>query len=130
MALRPANPDVFTQLGLYEETPEADLEEAATAYAAGDLEASAAAADDARLTWIQAADVGRTRAVVIALIAIAILLLVILSIAAIVRLRRGGRDGPALAAATAEAGAVPAAGDPDPTDVVVRSDPSTPEPPV
>ena len=120
VALRPVNPDVFTQLGLYEETPEADLEEAATAYAAGDLDGSAAAADEARLTWISAADVGRTRAVVIALIAIAILLLVVLSIAAIVRLRRGRRGGPALAAATAEAGAVPAAGDPDPTDVVVR----------
>jgi len=40
------------------------------------------------------------------------------------------RSGPELAAATAEAGAVPAAGDPDPTDVVIRSDPSTPEPPV
>ena len=50
VALRPADPDVFTQLGLYEETPEADLEEAATAHAAGDLDASAAAADDARVT--------------------------------------------------------------------------------
>ena len=129
-ALRPVNPDVFTQLGLYEETPGADLEEAATAYAAGDLEASAAAADDARLTWIQAADVGRTRAVVIALIAIAILLLALLSIAAIVRLRRGRHIGPALAAATDETGVVPSAVDPDPTDVVIRSDPAAPEPPV
>jgi hypothetical protein len=121
---------VFTQLGLYEDTPEADLEEAATAYAAGDLDAAAAAADDARVTWIQAADVGRTRAVVIVLIAVAILLLVILSIAAIVRLRRGRRHGPVLAAELAAAGALPAVADPDPTDVVVRSDASTPEPPV
>jgi hypothetical protein len=127
VAIQPVNPDVFTQLGLYEETPEADLEEAATAYAAGDLEGSAAAADDARLTWIQAADVGRTRALVIALIAIAILLLVALSILAIVRLGRGRRPGPALAA---EASAVPAAADPDPTEVVIRSDPSAPKPPV
>ncbi len=126
VALRPANPDVFTQLGLYEETPETDLKEAATAYAAGDLDGSAAAADEARLTWISAADVGRTRAVVIALITIAILLLLVLSIAGIVRLRRGRRARPALAA---ESGAMPATGDPDPTDVVIVSDPSTPKPP-
>ena len=94
VALRPADPDVFTQLGLYEETPEADLKEAATAYAAGDLDGSAAAADEARLTWISAADVGRTRAVVIALITIAILLLLVLSIV-------GHRPRPAEAGAPA-----------------------------
>ena len=66
--------------------------------------------DEARLTWISAADVGRTRAVVIALITIAILLLIVLSIAAIVRVRRGRRALPALAA---ETGAMPATGDPD-----------------
>ena len=62
----------------------------------------------------------------IALITIAILLLFVLSIAAIVRLQRGRRARPALAA---ESDAVPATGDPDPTDVVIASDPSTPKPP-
>jgi hypothetical protein len=125
VATRPLNPDVFMQLGLYEETPDADLEDAASAYAAGDLDASAAAADEARLTWIQAGDVGRTRAVILAVIAIAIVLLVVLAILMLVRLRRGRRHGPSLTIAEA-AGAAPVGGDPDPTEVVIRSDPSTP----
>ena len=81
------------------------------------------------MTWIRAADVGRTRAVVIVLIAVAILLLVILR-SPPSSASAGRRHGPVLAVETAEAGAPPAAADPDPTDVVVRSDASTPKPPV
>ena len=127
VASRPANPDVFTQLGLWDATPEDDLAEAATAYASGHLEASSAAADDARLTWIQADGVGRTRAVMIAVVVMGILLLLIVSIVAVVRIRRARRRHalqPSLAGAAA-----PPAIDPDPTEVVPRVDPTTPDQP-
>jgi predicted cobalt transporter CbtA len=120
---------VFTQLGLWDATPEDDLAEAATAYTSGDLEASSAAADDARLTWIQADGVGRTRAVMIAVVVVGILLLLIVSIVAVVRIRRARRRH-AIQPSLAGAAAPPPATDPDPTEVVSRVGPTTPDPPV
>jgi hypothetical protein len=129
VASRPANPDVFTQLGLWDATPEDDLAEAATAYTSGDLEASSAAADDARLTWIQADGVGRTRAVMIAVVVVGILLLLIVSIVAVVRIRRARRRH-AIQPSLAGAAAPPPTTDPDPIEVVSRVGPTTPDPPV
>jgi hypothetical protein len=121
---------VFTQLGLWDATPETDLAKAAQAYAAGDLEASSASADAARLVWIQADGVGRTRAVMLALVALGILLLVIVSIVAAVRIRRARRrpaaDGAALAAPAEPA----AATDRDSTELVSGVGPTNPNPPV
>jgi hypothetical protein len=130
VASQPTNPDVFTQLGLWDATPETDLAKAAQAYAAGDLEASSASADAARLVWIQADGVGRTRAVMLALVALGILLLVIVSIVAAVRIRRARRrpaaDGAALAAPAEPA----AATDRDSTELVSGVGPTNPNPPV
>ena len=130
---RPANSDVFTQLGLWDATPEADLTKAAKAYTAGDLEASSASADAARLTWTQADAVGRTRAVMIAVVALGILLLLLVSIVAVVRIRRARRPhaaagGAALAAPAAPLTPTPAI-DPDATEVVPRVEPGSPNPP-
>jgi hypothetical protein len=87
---RPAAPDLITQLGLWEETPEVDLEEAATAYAAGDLESSARASEAALLVWLNAAQVGQGRALIIGSVAAGILLALLFGIAALVRRRRRG----------------------------------------
>jgi hypothetical protein len=132
-ASRPANSDVFTQLGLWDATPEADLTKAAKAYSAGDLEASSASADAARLTWIQADAVGRTRAVMISVVALGILLLLIVSMVAVVRIRRArrrhaGAGGAALVPAAEPLTPTPAM-DPDATEVVPRVDPGSPNPP-
>jgi hypothetical protein len=138
VATKPSNPDVFAQLGLWQETPEKELTTAATAYAAGDLDKSAAAADDARLTWIGAAGVGRTRALMILGAVIGVVLLIALAILTLIRVRRGRRPTTEVApagAAAAPPGAAPSASalttatDPDPTEVVPRIDSTTPEPP-
>lgn len=124
VATRPTNPDVFAQLGLWQETPEKELKTAATAYAAGDLEKSSAAADEARLTWIGAAGVGRTRALMILGAVIGVVLLIALAILTLIRVRRGGRRTTEVATAGQTV-----ATDPDPTEIVPRIDTTTPEPP-
>jgi hypothetical protein len=129
VASRPANPDLFTQLGLWDSTPEHDLTKAAKAYAAGDLEASSASADAARLVWIQADGVGRTRAVMLALVALGILLLVIVSIVAAVRIRRARRRSAAGSPALAAPAEPTPATDPDPTEIVSGVGPTSPNPP-
>jgi hypothetical protein len=91
VAARPADPDLITQLGLWEETPELDLEAAATAYAAGDLEASARASEAALGTWLGAANVGQGRALIIASVAVGILLALLFAIAALLQRRRNRR---------------------------------------
>ena len=132
---RPEHPDVFTQLGLWDATPERNLEAASKAYTAGDLEGAATDADDARLTWIGAASVGRTRAALIAAVVIGILLLLGLAVFAFVRLRRNRRQRSLAGASAAAAPAVPVASasapatDPDPTELVHRVDPTSPEQP-
>jgi HAMP domain-containing protein len=115
---------VFAQLGLWQETPEKELKTAATAYAAGDLEKSSAAADEARLTWIGAAGVGRTRALMILGAVIGVVLLIALAILTLIRVRRGGRRTTEVATAGQTV-----ATDPDPTEIVPRIDTTTPEPP-
>jgi hypothetical protein len=90
---RPEHPDVFTQLGLWDATPERNLEAASKAYTAGDLEGAATDADDARLTWIGAASVGRTRAALIAAVVIGILLLLGLAVFAFVGCAATGASG-------------------------------------
>jgi hypothetical protein len=126
---------VFTQLGLWDATPERNLEAASKAYTAGDLEGAATDADDARLTWIGAASVGRTRAALIAAVVIGILLLLGLAVFAFVRLRRNRRQRSLAGASAAAAPAVPVAPasapatDPDPTELVHRVDPTSPEQP-
>ena len=121
VASKPVNPDVFTQLGLWDATPEKDLAKAAKAYTAGDLETSAASADGARLLWIQADGVGRTRAVMIALVVLGILLLVIVSFVAAVRIRRARRHPAGVTG--------PAVADPDPAEIVPVVDPTSSKPP-
>jgi hypothetical protein len=121
VASKPANPDVFTQLGLWDAAPEKDLAKAAKAYTAGDLETSAASADGARLLWIQADGVGRTRAVMIALVVLGILLLVIVSFVAAVRIRRARRHPAGVTG--------PAVADPDPAEIVPVVDPTSSKPP-
>jgi hypothetical protein len=132
---QPKDPDVFTQLGLWDATPERNLEAAKKAYTAGDLEGAVTDADDARMTWIGAASVGRTRAALIAAVVIGILLLLGVAAFALVRLRRNRRQR---ALAVASAGVAPVAPvppastpatDPDPTELVHRVDPTSPEQP-
>ena len=87
-AARPAQPDVVQQLGLWGETPEANLENARNAFAAGDLEGAAREAMDAQATWQGAGEVGRNRI----LIALGITILVILALVVLAsqwRSRRG-----------------------------------------
>ena len=113
---RPADPDVVTQLGLWEATPDVDLEAAASAFAAGDLEASAAAADAARLTWLGAPEIGRTRALIIAAVVLAVLFVLIVSILGLVRRSRHRRATRAGGGSADVAVAV----DPDRTEVGPR----------
>lgn len=74
-AARPVTPDPFQTLGLAGSEPEADLAEARRAFEAGDLEASTAAAADARATWEEAWAEGRARAI-LAVVLVAALLIV------------------------------------------------------
>ena len=72
-ALRPREITPILALGLWGQTPDAQLAEAREAFAKGDLEASAAAAEDAAWTWTNAESLGQSRAVSIGLIVLAIL---------------------------------------------------------
>ena len=89
VAARPAASDPLVSLGLWGATPEADLDQARTRFAAGDLAGSAAAADSAVAAWSGAADVGRGRLVSAAALGLALVLgLVILVIGLRGRRRR------------------------------------------
>jgi hypothetical protein len=96
---RPVDPGPIVQLGLWEADPESDLVAAAGAYAAGNLPASAAAADSARQTWETAAEVGQGRAILIGAIVIAVLLGLLLAAFLLLR-RRSWQRGLALATAS------------------------------
>ena len=100
VASEPADPDLITQLGLWDTTPRVDLAAAAKAYAAGDLEASVSASESARLTWLQAPEVGRTRALIIGSVATLVVLLLMLGVVALVRLARGRNQTAAASDAT------------------------------
>jgi hypothetical protein len=81
VASRPTGDGPLLALGLWDETPEADLAGAREAFARGDLSGSAAAADDAAATWSGAAGLGQGRAVSLAVLAIAVLLTLLLIVA-------------------------------------------------
>lgn len=88
-ALRPVDESPMLTLGLWGETPEADLDNAASALAAGDLDAAHAAAAEAATTWSSAETIGTTRAASIgALVAALLLGVTIAAVAVRGRLRR------------------------------------------
>ncbi|HYH92705.1 MAG TPA: hypothetical protein VD763_06080 [Candidatus Saccharimonadales bacterium] len=102
-ALRPAEVGPLMALGLWGETPEADLTAAHDAFARGDLATSAAAADEAAATWNNAASIGQGRAISIGVLVLAAVFALVLLIAAIRRRRRPRTDlVPASAAGSAE----------------------------
>lgn len=88
LALRPAESNPFIELGLYGETPEADLVAARDALARGDLEDSVAASTDAADTWAGAEALGQGRAFSIALLLLAGLLVVVMVVTTVRRRRR------------------------------------------
>ncbi len=90
-ALRPGEMTPFLTLGLWNETPDVELEEARAAFARGDLEASASASEDVALTWSSAESLGQSRALSIGLIALAVLFGLALLIATLGRRRRRRR---------------------------------------
>jgi len=57
----PADPGIVASIGLLGEEPAADMAEARTAFASGDLAGAVAAADIARDTWLGATVAGRGR---------------------------------------------------------------------
>jgi hypothetical protein len=112
VAVRPAEPDLLQQLGLWGTTPEAEVERARVAYESGDLVTSADASGMAFATWSQATELGRSRLVSIAAITAAVLLGLLLIVAAIVSRHRRRRGRAALASAgSAPSSALPGAPD-------------------
>lgn len=91
LALRPAASNPFIELGLYGETPEADLVAARDALARGDLEESVAASIDAADTWAGAEALGQGRAFSIALLILAAVLFVTMVVMTMRRRRRRPR---------------------------------------
>jgi hypothetical protein len=75
---RPAAPDSLQTLGLWGATPDAELAQARTLFAAGDLGGSAAAAAGAAAAWSGAEDLGRGRLVSIVALTLAGLLAIVL----------------------------------------------------
>lgn len=93
-AAEPAEMTPFVRLGLWGETPDADLTTARAALARGDLDVAVAAAGDAELLWTTASSIGQGRAVSLGLLALAALLAVALMIGAWRRDRRRRRRPP------------------------------------
>jgi hypothetical protein len=91
IAGRPVDPGPLVQLGLWQADPEADLDAARTAFAAGDLEAAARSADLALATWLSAEQVGQGRALTIGLAVLVVIVLLVLVIVVVTRHRRGRR---------------------------------------
>ncbi len=73
-ATRPATVDLFQTLGLWGETPSAELDQARARFASGDLNGSATAAAAAAATWSGAEELGRGRLVSIGALSLAGLL--------------------------------------------------------
>jgi hypothetical protein len=90
-ALRPTEQTPVLALGLWGLTPEARLAEARTAFAKGDLAASAAASDDVAATWTHSGAIGQSRAISIGLIVLAVLIALTMIISTLRRRRRRRR---------------------------------------
>ncbi len=84
---RPATVSPIMSLGLWNETPDADLVAARDAFAKGDMAGSVAASDEAAASWLNAETLGQGRAFSIG--ALALFLLV--SIAALIAISRSRR---------------------------------------
>ena len=78
---RPASPDLLQTLGLWGTTPDAELAQSRTLFAAGDLTGSATAAATAAAAWTGAENTGRGRLVSLAALTLAAVLAVALVIA-------------------------------------------------
>lgn len=87
-ALRPATITPLMALGMWNETPEADLIEAERAFAEGDLRGAIAAADEAAASWVNAEPIGQGRAFSLATMAIAALFILATVVAMLFRRRR------------------------------------------
>ena len=88
LASRPAAPDIVVRIGLLGAQPDVSIDAARKAFAAGDLGAAVAAADDARTAWSTAADVGRGRLLSGLALALALCFAVILVLTRSRRARR------------------------------------------
>jgi hypothetical protein len=91
LAQRPASGSPFLALGLWNETPEADLVRAREAFARGDLAGSAAASHEAAAAWANAASIGQGRAISLVALAAAVLLALGLVVGSLRRRRRETR---------------------------------------
>ncbi|HEY3522801.1 MAG TPA: hypothetical protein VGK63_03775 [Candidatus Limnocylindrales bacterium] len=89
---RPANPDVVTQLGLLSATPDADMANARTLFAAGRLDDAVAQSESARAAWISAPELGRQLAIRMAVGMLVVLLVFGLIVRSAVRRRARGRS--------------------------------------
>ncbi len=78
---RPAAPDLLQTLGLWATTPDAELAQAGTLFATGDLGGSATAAANAAATWSGAEEMGRGRLVSIGALTLAGFLALLLIVA-------------------------------------------------
>ena len=74
VASRPSNPDLLETIGLWNAQPAAALEQAASAYTAGDLQASVQDSALAKATWTTARDIGRNRVIAVSASLAALLL--------------------------------------------------------
>ncbi|MEO8572139.1 MAG: hypothetical protein ABI553_10625, partial [Chloroflexota bacterium] len=104
VAARPAKTDLLQEVGLWGTTPAADLDQARTRFAAGDLAGSASAASSAASTWAGAEDVGRGRLVSLGLLALAVVLATILFGLWMRGRRQAGRAGGAATTMAVAAG--------------------------
>ena len=95
VAARPAAAvtDVVQEIGLWGTTPQADLDEARTLFAAGDLAGAADSASAASSAWSSAADIGRGRLAILGVVALAIAVALVLVGLWLRGRRRGRGDG-------------------------------------
>ena len=95
VAARPAAAvtDVVQEIGLWGTTPQADLDEARTLFAAGDLAGAADSASAAASAWSSAADIGRGRLAILGVVALAIAVALVLVGLWLRGRRRGRGDG-------------------------------------
>ena len=77
-AAQPGDSDLLQTLGSIGADPAGDLARARTLFASGDLAGSTAAASAAGSTWLSATDIGRGRAVSLALLALAVVFAAVL----------------------------------------------------